>query len=379
MEVKVSHSGLRMTLVSRESLGLLADEWRVRGVYFLLGPSSDPDHYCAYVGEVGKATLIQRLRNHAAKKDWWNRALLIASASDEFNSAEIGWLEGRLYDVLNNALACEVKNGNRPGDDSLSLGERAVLERYVEPIMAALRALGASLDTADQKPPDRKQRAPKRYSESVSDLIAAGLLKPETILHPLRNGVTETARVLSDGRLAVAGAFYDSPSAAAKVAAGTNSEPGWDFWGAPSGSGNFVPLTQLRARLRNERPPAPPKPVAPSEPKKFDQPPKNEAVEDAAPRSPASDSTLSKIVSEHPSLFPLAIFADYRGAHLEAVIETDGIIRIGSETFTSPSTAAASARRASGYLGAGKAQTNGWTFWRFNGDDGATRLLDELR
>ena len=167
VEVKVAHSGLRMMLVNRESIGLLDPSWKVLGVYFLLGASDDPDRYRAYVGEVGKSTLIQRVRQHADKKDWWSRALLISSASDDFNSAEIGWLEGRLYDVLNNAVACDVMNGNRPGDDSLSARERGILERYVEPIMAALRACGTSPDTADQKPVAKGRKKPARYSETV--------------------------------------------------------------------------------------------------------------------------------------------------------------------------------------------------------------------
>ncbi len=94
MEVQVAHSGLRMVLASRESIRLLKGNWEVLGVYFLLGAADDPDRYRAYVGEVGKSTLVGRVKQHATQKDWWSRALLIAS--DEFNSAEIGWLEGRL-------------------------------------------------------------------------------------------------------------------------------------------------------------------------------------------------------------------------------------------------------------------------------------------
>src|SRR4051794_24433756 len=99
-----------MALVSRESVTQLGEKWAVLGVYFLLGPAEDPDKFRAYVGEVGRRTLLLRLKEHAKQKDWWSRALLIASASDEFNSAEIGWLEGRLYDVLNNAVAADVQN-----------------------------------------------------------------------------------------------------------------------------------------------------------------------------------------------------------------------------------------------------------------------------
>ncbi len=239
IEIKVAHSGLRMMLVNRESIGLLDQTWRVLGVYFLLGAADDPDRYRAYVGEVGKSSLIQRVGQHAAKKDWWSRALLIASTSDDFNSAEIGWLEGRLYDVLNNAIACDVMNGNRPGDDSLSLRERGILERYVEPTMAALRACGASPDTADQKPPTKGRKKPARYSESIADLITAGLLQPKTTLQPLRKGLTETAQVLPNGTLKIGSTTYDSLSSAARAAArfkhgytgdGRAATNGWVWW-----------------------------------------------------------------------------------------------------------------------------------------------------
>ena len=86
----------------------------------------------------------------------------IASGSDEFNSAEIGWLEGRLYDVLNNAVAADVMNKGRPGDDSIAVEDGGVLERYVEPIVAALRACGA--------PPTRpiRNRRPRARSAPIT-------------------------------------------------------------------------------------------------------------------------------------------------------------------------------------------------------------------
>lgn len=131
IDVNVAHSGLRMVLINRGAIRRLGDEWRVLGVYFLLGPDPDSsDRFLAYIGEVGKRNLLLRLTEHAAQKTWWNRALLIASSgSDGFNSAEIGWLEGRFYDVLNNAVAARVMNKGRPGDDSIPIKDRGVLER----------------------------------------------------------------------------------------------------------------------------------------------------------------------------------------------------------------------------------------------------------
>lgn len=122
IDLNVAHSGLRMVLVNRHAIRRLADDWKVLGVYFLLGPDPESsDRFLAYIGEVGRRNLLLRLSEHATQKAWWNRALLIASnSSDGFNSAEIGWLEGRFYDVLNNAVAATVMNKGRPGDDSIA-------------------------------------------------------------------------------------------------------------------------------------------------------------------------------------------------------------------------------------------------------------------
>lgn len=364
----VAHSGLRMVLVNRESIHLLADEWKVLGIYFLLGPSqSDPHRYRAYVGEVGRASLVQRARHHAKQKDWWNRALLVASSSTSgFNSAEIGWLEGRLYDVLNNAVACDVMNGNRPGDDSLPGHQRDVLERYVDPVVAALRACGASPDTADQKPAPKGRKKVTMHPETVADLLEAGLLKADTVIVALRPGVSGNARVVIDGRLEVDGHMHASLSGAAKAVTGSGAESGWDFWGAPSGDGSFVPLSKLRERLREGKSAA----VPPASP-----------IADGQPVAPSSGgSDLAKLIASAGLGLPLPLHARYRGQVAHATVESDGGITFSGTQYHSLSTAGSAARAQLGYQGSrGKPATNGWIFWSYTDAEGNAHPLSHLR
>ena len=352
IEVGVAHSGLRLVLVSREAVSMLDDSWAVLGVYFLLGAAEDPDRFRAYVGEVGRRTLLVRLREHASQKEWWSRALLIASASDEFNSAEIGWLEGRLYDVLNNAVAAEVMNRGRPGDDSIAQRDRGVLERYVEPIMAALRAAGAPPDTADQKPEPRGRRTATRYRESVKDLIDAGLLKAGTRLRPLRRTLTETALVLDDGRLEVATDIFDSVSRAAIAVSGNKAEAGWDFWGAPSGDGGFVALDMLRQRLRQQRG----SPTA--------KPARTEGTPSRPPRTPAEPSrqssrrfseTVADLLAAELLRAGTQLHPARKGLTGTATVLDDGRLEVHGQSYASLS---AAAKAVSG----GKAEP-GWNFW----------------
>jgi hypothetical protein len=339
----------------------------VLGVYFLLGPSADPDRFSAYVGEVGRRTLLTRIKEHAVGKDWWSRALLIASANDGFNSAEIGWLEGRLYDVLNNAVAADVMNKGRPGDDSIDPKDRGVLERYVEPIMAALRACGTPPDTADQKPaPKPTKRA--YYRESVKDLIDANLLKPGTRLRPMRKTLTTPALVLDDGSLQVGGQVFSAVSPAAQAVSGNKSEPGWEFWGAPSGDGSYVALFALRARLREEK-----KNGAPSAPEadQLPAPATPNAGADADPdstdapiaRSPSPIKRTKRRFTETVKdlldgglLSPGAELRSVRRAHQGAAfVLEDGRLRIGDEIYSSLSSAAQAV--------SGNKSEPGWEFW----------------
>lgn len=370
VEVKVVHSGLRMVLVNRDSVRRLGDEWKVLGIYFLFGPvDGEPERFRAYVGEVGRRDLLTRLSEHVAQKPWWSRALLItAEAKDGLNSAEIGWLEGRFYDVLNNAVAAELMNKGRPGDDSIALKDRGVLERYVEPVMAALRACGAPPDTADQKPaPKGKKRA--FYRESVKDLIDAKLLKVGTRLEPVRKHLTTTALVLGDGSLEVAGTPHQSVSSAAVAVSGNKSEPGWEFWGAPSGDGGFVALFTLRDRLRsNPGAPIPTPtvsavrvmaksvlpPVAPSVALAALPAPQsgNVAVPTAKRRFTESVKDLldASLVTAGEELVTVRHRRDLR-----AEILADGSIRFGGAEYQSLSAAAKAA--------SGNTSEPGWEFW----------------
>jgi hypothetical protein len=355
-----------MVLVNRDSVRMLADDWKVLGVYFLLGPlPSDPDRFRAYVGEVGRRNLLTRLLEHAAQKDWWSRALLVTSASAEgFTSAEIGWLEGRFYDVLNNAVAADVMNKSRPGDDSIPLKDRGVLERYVDPVMAALRACGAPPDTADQQPPPKgKKRA--YFREGVKDLLEAGLLKPGTRLTPMRKHLTTTALVLADGSLEVEGTGYQALSSAAVAVSGSKSEPGWEFWGAPSGDGGFVPLYTLRDRLRAGD--------LPIEPSAAAVPVAGEALHSAAvqpPRVRRIEGSVRDLIDAGLIAAGEELVTTRRGKDFRARVLPSGAVETGGVVYQSLSTAA---KAASGNLA-----EPGWEFWGVIRNGSLVRLF-ELR
>ena len=143
--------------------------------------------------------------------------------------------------------------------------------------------------------------------------------------------------MLADGHLEVAGQEYGSLSAAAKAVSGTVAESGWDFWGAPSGDGGFVPLARLRERLRD------------------------------APVSKPFAKTTVKDLLDHGLLQPGAVLRPARkSVPGTATVAAGGLILVNGVPHKTPSGAAKAA--------SGQRAEAGWDFWVVN--DESTSLAD---
>lgn len=390
--IELPHHALRLVVVTNGSVGLLDESWSAGGVYILLGPGVERERYSAYVGKAPSG-LRARVKTHVRSKEGWDRALLVAHTSYGFSSAAVGWLEGRLWDVLRAAPAAELRNQVRPRDESLPPWERRELERYIAPITAVLRAVGANPDTPDQVPTRRRGRGPRRqYTETIADLLEAGMLTVGSRLHPVPEAYDTPADVVEGGHLMVDGSAFETPSAAGVHVMG-RAVNGWDFWGAASGDGTLVPLAELRRRLRaNGAPPPAPTDdvpgdvgadsgavVAENKPSRrraaAELPdaasPENADEQSAGRRRPRRvEGTLADIVAAG-LMETSVIFTTYKGQRYEASQHGEnGLVLADATSFNSLSLAAAHIT--------GR-PTNGWTFWKKTSRGGKTVALAKLR
>jgi hypothetical protein len=165
MVIDLQDQPLRMVVVDKEAVGRLDKEWDAPGLYFLFGEHSEGlPRYTAYAGK-SPAGLRGRIVSHArSREEPWSRALLMTSSAG-LDSSAIGWLEGRLYGVLTDAIHCDVTNRTRPGDNTVPDYRQAVLEQYIPLITAAMRALGYSPDSAHQHPGQAEPEAGAEASE----------------------------------------------------------------------------------------------------------------------------------------------------------------------------------------------------------------------
>jgi hypothetical protein len=111
--------------------------------------------------------------------------------------------------------------------------------------------------------------------------------------------------------------------------------------------------------------------------------PAREAPKEPAPKEHGSGTPWAVVTRgdlEAAGLLrpPVDLYRRYKGHDLTARIERDGGVSFGGTVYATLSMAAQAARRT--VIGQDKrAQTNGWTFWKFRDEDGQLRELSTLR
>lgn len=247
------HAALRFAIVERDhALRISAEEWDRPGVYVLLDPPAADGSWGCYVGKA-PAGIRTRLRDHIRNKDHWRRAVLIQrDTTFGFNSAQVAWLEGRLYDLLDAAEDARPHNGNRPSDETLPAFERASLENSVVPISRILRLIGYDPATADDtgtvSTTTKSSRTSRFYGITLKNVIDSGQLAPGTVVTSTNTAWPATATVNADGSMTVNGKTCPTPSAAANIAkGGVGTANGWEFWATDDATGKTT-LATYRAR-----------------------------------------------------------------------------------------------------------------------------------
>ncbi|TDC25679.1 DUF262 domain-containing protein [Streptomyces sp. 8K308] len=124
--------------------------------------------------------------------------------------------------------------------------------------LAARRALMAgmvrdafrTLGDHDYRPVYPEPGAPPRTPERwivLSDLIAAGLLTPGTVVESRQGAYEATGEIDADGNIVLDGQRHDTPSGAVRALGSTAN--GWTFWRARTAEGPR-PLDELRREYR---------------------------------------------------------------------------------------------------------------------------------
>lgn len=175
-----------------------------------------------------------------------NLTLLTASLNSSVSNGAWGGVSGKHANLLKHdvyLLNREVRDLGQEGWDEEVIDERT--GRMIDALLATWPV------------PEGHEGQVRNHEKSagldwvtVPKLVEAGMLRVGTTLTSTKaRAVGKAAKVTRDGGLQIDDEVFQSPSGAAKFAAGSRSEAGWQFWRTPDGR----MLDDLRAELVRRR------------------------------------------------------------------------------------------------------------------------------
>lgn len=240
-----------MALVEKDAVALLGPEWDRPGAYVLLDGVSEDASFGVYVGKAPSG-IRMRLLEHERRRQWVRALLIQRDIQHGLNSAQVGWLEGDLYELFDAADRARLHNGVKPGDDTVPGYDLRILESFRDPIVRVLRLLGYDPATADDTASDvRPKRSTTFLGIGLRELVDAGLLQAGAKLVSTNGSWPASALLTPDAELEYGGTAFSTPSGAA-AAVKNGPANGWDFWAVETPEGS-TRLSALRARFQDER------------------------------------------------------------------------------------------------------------------------------
>lgn len=139
-EIVLDSFALRLAIVQKGQHNKVSSHFERHGFYMLF--SRLPNlRYSVYTGKAGLQPVKGRISQHQSKRDYDVAVMVVRDTTHGFNSAQVGWLEGRFVELFKNLPWAEVKNGPQPSDETLPAFEQEILNGFVDPICRVLDML----------------------------------------------------------------------------------------------------------------------------------------------------------------------------------------------------------------------------------------------
>lgn len=210
------------------------------GVYLLFGKDEDGKDQ-VYIGEA--ESILKRLSQHLAQKDFWHETIVFISKDENLNKAHIKYLENRLHDIAKSANRYKIENSITPTQSSISESDRAEMEEYIENIKMLVNTLGHKVfDEKRDFKPKRKQepflikaaRGADAQGEPTSDgfVVFKGSKATSTTVNSITQNFINLRQKLIEEKVIIQkddnfefpdDYIFSSPSTAASIVLGRNA------------------------------------------------------------------------------------------------------------------------------------------------------------
>lgn len=134
------------------------DEAKRTGIYILLGEIEGDE--TVYIGEA--EGIKTRLSNHMREKDWWEKAILVTTTTNNLNKAHVKYLEARLIKIADEARNVSLDNKKNSSIPNLSEPDIANMEEFLNNLLMVLPALRVEVFVKNK---------PKQLTKQENDTI----------------------------------------------------------------------------------------------------------------------------------------------------------------------------------------------------------------
>lgn len=240
----ITSRSILATLIPRSMLDAAQkrEELKNVGVYFLVGAEEGEDTR-VYVGEAENC--LNRLKQHNKKFDFWQKAIVITSKSQEFSKSHVKYLESLCCEEAKRINRYDLENGTAPKKPHVSESVEDDLYDYFETLKVLVSTLGYPIFDEFKVPKKNDllyckgagALATGEFTEDGFIIFKGSTCKPgET--KGTHKWVANTRKDLLEKKVLVKeGDFYSfnhdhpfkTPSSAAGIVLGRNSN-GWIDW-----------------------------------------------------------------------------------------------------------------------------------------------------
>lgn len=232
---------------------LLMPEAKQVGLYFLIGDDEDQDYPSVYIGQTGGTG--QRLVEHHKKKEFWSRALVVVSMTNNLTQTHALYLEWLSIQQANQAGRYKTENGNAGSKPHTP----APLEADCQDIFDTVRTLIATLGQPVFEPLVKAKEAAGadelfylrsanyeatgQYTEEGMVVLKGSRAKKDVApswakykTSSRREGLIAEGALLLDGNHYVfqRDVLFKSPSGASDTVTGASTN-GWAMWKTKDG------------------------------------------------------------------------------------------------------------------------------------------------
>ncbi|WP_260751348.1 GIY-YIG nuclease family protein [Mycobacterium sp. SMC-8] len=154
------------------------------GVYYLFGSNEDEAPQC-YIGQSGNVGV--RLQQHTSSKDFWTKAMVAVSLTNEWTSTHAAYLEWLSLGRARSAGRYNLVNGNQASNPFTPEPLEADCQEFIDTIAVLLATLGAPvLEAVKPAAASSPEKSNSDESESLffreAGCEATGFQTPEGLL-----------------------------------------------------------------------------------------------------------------------------------------------------------------------------------------------------